>query len=67
MGANQSSVSLPTSPTSGLGGGGGGGGGGGTSSQLESPELILEVWSPKGQSQKVRQSSVLCIIIIILL
>ena len=46
MGANQSN--LPTSPTS------GGGGVASGSGQLESPELVMEYWSPKGQSQKVQ-------------
>ena len=44
MGGIQST--LPTSPT-------GGGGVSGGSGQQESPELVLEYWSPKGQSQKV--------------
>ena len=49
MGASQSASVLPTSPTS---------GGGGSSTQLETPELTVEYWSPKGQSQKPHQSSV---------
>ena len=49
MGVNQSI--LPTSPTSVVGVATAGSGG--TAGQQESPELTLEYWSPKGQSQKV--------------
>ena len=50
MGANQSI--LPTSPTGVVGVATGSSGAAG---QQESPELTLEYWSPKGQSQKVQR------------
>ena len=49
MGVNQSI--LPTSPTGVVGVAMGSSGAAG---QQESPELTLEYWSPKGQSQKVQ-------------
>lgn len=42
MGGTQSAAALPTSPTSGS-----------SLSQPETPELLIEYWTPKGQSQKV--------------
>ena len=48
MGANQSN--LPTSPTGVVGVVTGVG----VAGQQESPELTVEYWSPKGQSQKVQ-------------
>lgn len=46
---SSSPASLPTSPVYGSTTGGGVGGG----SAGETPELILEYWSPKGQKEKV--------------
>lgn len=58
MGVNQST--LPTSPTGvvGVATGSGGAAGG----QQESPELTIEYWSPKGQSQKVEYKKNHCFI-----
>ena len=59
MGVNQSI--LPTSPTGVVGVATVGSGG--TAGQQESPELTLEYWSPKGQSQKVYTIAFNCIAI----
>ena len=58
MGVNQST--LPTSPTGvvGVATGSSGAAGG----QQESPELTMEYWSPKGQSQKVEYKKNPCFV-----